>query len=259
MIRKILHIIFWGILVAGVAVALAFIGRQHQETVCEEFKVVILNPGPDALTDATAIRSAIIAATDTLEGRTLSDISPYEIHQILEAIPYVRYVDVQTTISGKITAELELRTAIIRIIDREGKSYYIDEEGWLMPANPGFPARVVVMNGRVPSGSKIGNKATHISEHLNTELMSNIFSLASILHEDEFLARLISQVWISPEGELEMTPIVGEYTILFGGFEDMEKKFDNLSVYYREGAGKAGWIDYRTIDLRYENQVICSK
>lgn len=259
MIRKILHIIFWGILLGGLAVALAFVDRQHQETICKDFSVVILNQGPDALTDATAMRSAIIAATDTLEGRALSEIKPYEIHRILQNIPFVRRVDIQTTISGKVTAELELRQAIIRIMDPEGRSYYIDDEGWIMPSSRGFPARVPVMNGSVPSNISADNRAIHISTHPEKETMEKIFRLARILHEDEFLSKLISQVWISPKGEMELTPVVGEYAIMFGGFDNMEKKFENLSVYYRKGAAKAGWIDYRSIDLRYENQVICSK
>jgi len=260
MIRKILHIIIWSALIAGVVFALAFTGRYHRQTVCNAFKVEILNPGPDALTDAEALRSLIISAVDTLEGKTLAEIDPYDIHLILKSNPFVKEVDVQTNIAGKVTAEVELRQAILRIVGKDGKSYYIGEEGWLMPVNPCFPARVPVMNGSVPEGISIDTeKGTSIHLLDGGDEIRDIYELALYIHQDEFLSRLISQIWISRNGELEMIPLIGEYTIRFGGFDDMEKKFESLSVFYREGASKAGWINYRSIDLRYENQVICSK
>jgi len=258
MIRKILNIAIWCILIAGVVIALAFLSRQHQSIVCDDFSLVVLNPGPDALTDAATLRSSIIAATDTLEGKRLSEIDPYIIHQILEANPYVKQVDVQTSISGNMTADVELRKAIARIFDRDGQSYYMDEEGWMMPVNPGFSARVLVVNGSIP-GRTSNNKNKHIASLPEKSLIRELYSMAQYLHKDEFLGRLVSQVWRNPHGEMEMIPLIGEYTIKFGGFDHMEKKFENLSVYYQEGAGKAGWIDYSSIDLRYENQVICSK
>ena len=260
MIRKILHIILWSALIAGVVLALAFTGKYHRQTVCQAFKVEILNPGPDALTDAEALRSLIISHTDTLEGKTLADIDPYAIHAVLKSNPYVKNVDVQTNIAGEVTAEVGLRQAILRIVGNDGKSYYIDEEGWLMPVNPGFSARVPVMNGSVPEGISINtDKGTSINLLEGGDAIRNIYDLALYIHRDKFLRRLISQIWISRKGELEMIPLIGEYTIKFGGFDDMQKKLENLSVFYREGASKAGWIDYRSIDLRYENQVICSK
>jgi len=260
MLRRIVHIIIWSALLAGVVFALALTGRYHRQTVCHAFSVEILNPGPDALTDASALRSLIIAAVDTLEGRTLDEINPYNIHLILKSNPFVKEVDVQTNIAGKVTAEVELRQAILRIVGKDGKSYYIGEEGWLMPVNPGFPARVPVMNGSVPEGISIDTKkGTSIYLLDGRDELRDIYELALYIHRDKFLSKLISQIWVSRNGELEMIPLIGEYTIKFGGFDDMEKKFENLSVFYREGASKAGWIDYRSIDLRYENQVICSK
>lgn len=258
MIRKILHIAIWCILIAGVVIALAFLGRQHQGIVCDDFSMVVLNPGPDALTDAEALRSSIVDALDTLEGKRLSEIDPYDIHLILEANPYVKRANVQTSISGSMTADVELRKAIVRIIDREGQSYYIDDEGWVMPVNPGFPARVIIVNGSIPGGLA-SEKNTNIESLPEKSTARKVYGMARYLHQDDFLGKLIGQVWVSPEGEMEMIPLIGEYTIKFGGFDHLEKKFENLSIYYQEGAGKAGWIDYNSIDLRYENQVICSK
>ena len=139
-------------------------------------------------------------------------------------------------------------------------SYYIDEEGWIMPVNTGFPSRVPVINGYIKDGiSQIGKHKFHVDSLQQNNVAGKIYELAKYMKEDEFLNRMIGQVYITPQGELEIIPCIGDYTILFGTFDNKEEKFDKLLAYYREGAGKAGWIGYRSIDLRYKNQVICSK
>ncbi len=260
MIKRFLHIIIWGALIAGLVFVMVFVGQKHNETVCEQFELSIENQEYDALTNEEALRALIISGTDTLAGKTLAEIQPYDIHLILDRNPYVKYADVQTGIDGKLTVNVGLRQAIVRIINRNNISYYIDKDGWLMPVNQGFPSRVPIINGSIRDGiTDLQNQSLHVDSLVAGSVVRKLYKLAKYMNEHEFLNKLIAQVWVNPSGELELIPVIGEYTILFGDYEDMEKKFEKLTAYYKEGAGKAGWIDYSSIDLKYENQVICSK
>jgi len=260
MIKRFLHIVIWGLLIAGLVFAIVFVEQKHSETICEQFDLNVENQDYDALTSAEALKDQIIEGTDTLSGKTLAEINPYEIHLILDRNPYVKYADIQTGIDGKMKIDVVLREAMIRVVNKNNLSYYIDREGWIMPISPGFPSRVLVANGSINDGiSKLGEQKIHIDSLSASSAAVKLFGLASYITKDEFLHKLIGQIWINRSGELELTPVIGEYTIMFGGFEDMEDKFEKLSAYYMEGAGKAGWIDYKSIDLRYKNQVICSK
>ena len=44
-----------------------------------------------------------------------------------------------------------------------------------------------------------------------------------------------------------------------GNHGDMERKFDKLLRFYRSGLMNIGWGEYRTIDIRYNDQVVCKK
>ena len=260
MIKRFLHIVIWGLLIAAVIFVLAFVERKHNETVCKDFELNIINHDQNALTNSDELMALIIAGTDTLSGKTLDEISPYDIHLILDANPYVKYADVQTSIDGRLLVDVQLREAIVRIVNNNNVNYYIDEEGWLMPINQGFSSRVLIVNGFVKDGIiGLQNKTTHIDSLSENSIVRNIYAFAKFINASGFLKKLISQAWVSRSGELELIPVIGEYTIHFGGFEDMENKFEKLSAYYRKGAGNAGWINYKSIDLRYKNQVICSK
>ena len=39
----------------------------------------------------------------------------------------------------------------------------------------------------------------------------------------------------------------------------VERKFDKLLRFYRSGLSSIGWSEYRTIDIRYNDQVVCKK
>ena len=260
MIKRFLHIIIWSLLIAGLVFAIAFIEQKHSETICEQFDLNVENRDYDPLTSAEALKEQIIKGTDTLAGKTLAEINAYDIHLILDRNHYVKYSDIQTGIDGKLKIEVVLKEAIIRIENKDNISYYIDREGWIMPISQGFPSRVLVANGSISDGiSSLGGEKIHVDSLSASSVARKLFGLATYITKDEFLHKLIGQIWVNRSGELELIPVIGEYTIMFGGFEDMEDKFEKLSAYYKEGAGKAGWIDYMSIDLRYKNQVICSK
>ena len=65
----------------------------------------------------------------------------------------------------------------------------------------------------------------------------------------------------TPSGalEVELTPRSGRFAVLFGRLEDVERKFDKLLRFYRSGLSSIGWSEYRTIDIRYNDQVVCKK
>jgi cell division protein FtsQ len=53
---------------------------------------------------------------------------------------------------------------------------------------------------------------------------------------------------------------VGDMKIIFGTTEDMKEKFSNLKVFYQEGLNSTGnWKLYQAINLKYKNQVVCTK
>ena len=41
--------------------------------------------------------------------------------------------------------------------------------------------------------------------------------------------------------------------------ENMEDKFDNLSLFYKSGVQQTGWKKYKEINLKYKDQIVCIK
>lgn len=107
---------------------------------------------------------------------------------------------------------------------------------------------------RSASGKKIGK---------SYEDFMKLLTFVQLVEEDDFwrseVVQITARTASSGALELELTPRSGRFAILFGRPEDAERKFDKLLRFYRSGLSSVGWDAYRTVDVRYRNQVVCKK
>jgi cell division protein FtsQ len=90
-------------------------------------------------------------------------------------------------------------------------------------------------------------------------LMDSLYTLASYIHKDKFLNAQIQQVYINSDREIELIPYIGKQTILLGDISDMDTKFHNLVLFYKKAISRSGWSTYNYINLKYKNQIVCTK
>jgi cell division protein FtsQ len=67
------------------------------------------------------------------------------------------------------------------------------------------------------------------------------------------------QINVVKNSEVELVPRVGNHIVLLGGVDRYEQKLEKLNKFYTEGLGYDSWNKYKVINLKYENQVVCSK
>ena len=90
--------------------------------------------------------------------------------------------------------------------------------------------------------------------------MDDIYNISAFITKDSVLASLIHQINITAEKEIELYPSIGNHKIIFGEATDFEEKFNKLKLFYTEGLNKTdGWNKYSTINIKYKNQVVCTK
>ena len=84
--------------------------------------------------------------------------------------------------------------------------------------------------------------------------------MAGYITKDTLLNNLIHQLSVNEEKEFEMYPSIGNHKIIFGNATDIAEKFEKLKIFYKEGLNKTdNWNKYSTVNLKYKNQVVCTK
>ena len=79
------------------------------------------------------------------------------------------------------------------------------------------------------------------------------------IESDAFLKAQITAVEFDDNDDLIVYPRVGNHKIILGSSKDLDSKFEKLKVFYRQGLEKVGWDRYSQINLKFENQIVCTK
>ena len=175
------------------------------------------------------------------------------VERVLQSDPFISKADVYVDAQSKINIDIEQREPLLRIIDKNGANYYLDENGVKMPLSKHFAARVLVATGNIPPYTP------DFLTSKNKGLLRDIYNLSEHILDDNFLHRQIEQLYVDSKGEVTLVPKVGNQKIHLGLCDNFENKLDNLKTFYKEGIPYIGWHKYRAIDLRYKGQVIGKK
>ena len=261
---KILEIVVWALLSGGLLFLLGFSYVEHDSVICREYSIDIDYGDADMLVTREDIYNIVKQSGHVLKGQPVSYIHAEKIESSIRKQPYVARANVFVTIDGKTEIHVVQRQPILRIFNQKGESYYLDGTGHLLPLNPDFSARVLVANGYIPeSYSKTVNylqDTVRMKDSIQfNSVMNNLFTLSLFIMKDPFLKALIDEVYVEKNGEFELIPKVGNQLILLGTTENLKDKFDRLLVFYRHGLNITGWNKYNIINIKYKNQVVCSK
>jgi cell division protein FtsQ len=54
-------------------------------------------------------------------------------------------------------------------------------------------------------------------------------------------------------------PLIGDQKIILGNARRLENKFDRLKTFYKKAMPYVGWQQYRSINLKFNGQVVCKR
>jgi len=260
---KILFLILWIAIAAGAVVLMGFSNKLHKEKPCIGMHITTDYSGSDPLFTNEGLKQSLESTFGKTEKKTLADIDLERMMRYLKMNPAIEQVDAYITVEGKLDIKVKQCKPIARLIDRNGNEHYLDVKGKILPVDPRFPVRVMIANGSyvvtVPDGSSIFATGKKKHEDGNSLTLTHIHALSAFITHDNVLCALIEQISVKPDGMLQLATKAGSHTIEFGDTNDMKSKFDNLKTFYRQGLSKTGWDKYRTINLMYKNQIVCTK
>lgn len=254
----------WTLLVVVFLVSVGFTDSQMKSMACTGVEAVIGDSGGHRFVDASSVTELMIDKAAGVEGKRMDAINMAVLENTILSNPFVASARVFSTIDGKLHAEVVQRDPVVRVINYKGESFYMDNTGTYMPLSDKYTARVPVANGYIYNREAERNIRNYSEEELKDTSVSvsrayQVFVVAKYIQRNEFWNSQIEQIYMNLNGDMELIPRVGDHTIVFGDYRNLEAKFDKLYLFYKEGLSKTGWNKYTTINLKYQDQVVCTK
>ncbi|MFC2152950.1 cell division protein FtsQ/DivIB, partial [Bacteroidota bacterium] len=231
---------------------------------CHDIKVEILDSLTNGFITVSDIEDFFHETDMNIIGSPVTSINTKELERKLKQYASVKNSEVYVTLNGDIRVEIDQRNPILRVINKRGQSYYIDQEGTIMPLSSKYSSHVLVANGYIVEHFEVNRTREIYCDKENdnwkiNHLMCDLYELSKFIYENDFWRAQIEQIYVNDEHEFELIPRVGAHIIYFGDIENYETKFRNLRAFYLQGLNNVGWNKYETISLKFENQVICTK
>jgi cell division protein FtsQ len=162
------------------------------------------------------------------------------LENALTANPMIKEAQVFINVDGKITAEIEQKKPIARV--STNASYYIDDLGSYMPLSTNYTARVPLITGTVYKNE-----------------LANVFTIASKVQQDDFLKKHVVEIHQNDNKSIDLKFRLNDFTIQLGSLKSLDKKINNLKAFYQKAMRDNTLNQYSVVNLKFDNQVICTK
>jgi len=248
----------WLGLVLGLLVVMGFVNHNRKDAKCTGLSINIDNSHGLFFIDGDDVRSYIFEVAGDMIGQPIKNINISDLENKVSAMNAVEKAEVFTDLRGNVTIEIVQRKPIARVFLANGKSGYIDEWGKWMNLSTKFTARVIAINGFLPEWKGEIN-TVRSPEIENLEFWNQVYFLTQTIRSDDFLNAQFEQIYVESNRDIVLIPRVGRHSILLGNTEYLDRKFEKLKLFYKDGIAKVDWNKYKQIDLRYKDQVVCTK
>jgi cell division protein FtsQ len=203
--------------------------------------VIQFQQGDNNFLTHSMVNKLLIQNKETVKNKAKSMLNLYGLENKVLKNPYVESASVFLTIDGQLKTIIKQRTPVARIIE-ENDSYYIDKQGVKVPLSDNYSARVLLVSG--------------VQNDLE---IKEVLPLVSFILKDKFLQKEIVGIDKSDADEYQFAVRSGDYKIDFGNLTEVDIKFKKLKAFYNKTFEDETIQNYKAINLKYHNQVVCTK
>jgi len=255
--KRIIQITFFTLTVIGLIILTGFVVISNMHTNIADVEINIYRNNENGFVNRNQILSTI-NSIDSINKLQISKVKNIDIEQSVLTNPYVDKVDSYTTINGNLLVNIKEKQPIIRIYDKGKTGFYLDEKGDVVPISQQYAPRVLIANGYIKD--EIIDSIDNIYDSVyNNSIFREIFELTKLINNSSLLKAQINQIYVNSKGNYDLIPELGNHLIQFGSMENAKNKVRNLDAYYKKYLKTSIWDSYKTINLTYRNQIVCTK
>tara|TARA_B100000497_G_scaffold128108_1_gene173423 strand:+ start:2040 stop:2765 length:726 start_codon:yes stop_codon:yes gene_type:complete len=228
--------------VVGLIFLLGFTNQRHSEKRCVDYRIELADENISLITRGEIIL-LMESIQDTIVGKLVNAIPIFDIERKIEGLKNVKNAEVFIDMEGMLHVEVNQKKAVVRVSPEGSEDFYMDANGSMFSLSTNYTEHLLIANGNIEDSVDF----------------SNALILANYISSDSLWQSQIVQIYFKENKEIELIPRVGNHTILLGDVENYKEKFRKLYLFYEQGVNQVGWNNYKEINLKFRNQIVCVK
>lgn len=230
-------------LALGIVFLYGFAAQRNAKKTNKDIKVFFEN-GDNLFVSYETVNKLLIQNLEGTQNTSKENINLNKLEGFLQRNEMIENAEIFLTLSGELGAVITQRTPVLRVANKT-ETFYYDKLGAKMPLSDNYSARVPITTDTI-SGKGI----------------SDIINLSNTIRDDVFLKKQIigiDQIEDGEKSQFELKTRIGDQKIIFGDLSRKNEKIAKLKVFYQKIMLDSTITDYKTINLKFHNQIVCEK
>lgn len=249
-LKKILLLLSMGTVVV-IVVATLIAANQHQQTASfKKLNVDIDHHRQLFFVNEKEVKQVFNNLFPDSAKRKNANLNLKLFEQELEKMAFVEDAQIYSDMKGNVFVSIVQKQPLLRIINNNGVSYYLDINGEKLPLSNNFTPRVTVATGYIE---------TNNNQVVDSFRLKQLFDITKFIQNDKWLWALCEQIDVLENGDMEIIPKTGKYRFIIGDASNADAKFKRMKIFYTEVLKRDTVQHNNIINLKYNNQIICTK
>ena len=258
MVKKVLSIILW-VITGGALIVLFIFGRNwYLDTPLKGINLSLERSHSNGFVQRDSLLAYAEVICDLAHQNKIADVNIQGINKMLEANPWIESGNAYIKLSDTLVIKAKEYEPVLRVFGNDGRSVYITAEGVIIPSNPHYTPHLIIASGNFNIPMPHRNANVNDSIYCSTGLAEALI-ISQAVKSDSYLASHIGQIYRNPNNEFELTVNNLPPKVILGDVSYIEQKLSRLRTLLEKYNDTEELIGYKTLDLKYKNQIVCTK
>ena len=252
MVKKILSILAW-VATAAALVALFVVSREHYLNTPVKSYNLDLQSGNSFVKE-----SDVLADLEELcKGQKIGTVDMEAIGKRLKANPWVESSAAHIGLDGTLNVSIAEHLPAMRVFGSNGQSAYITSDGLLLPPGQNYTPHLLIASGNFSFEAGL---ARQLSDTIATDRnLIGARKLNEAVGRNGFVKSCVGQVYCNKGNEFEIVAKDIDARIIVGDTANLDDKLRRLETFMKHKTGSNEIKEYKKINLKFKNQIVCTK
>ena len=254
-VKHILYTVLAVVLIGCMSAAYIAGKQSRKPIVCKGIRIEILDSTENSFVTVADVRKYIDKGYGKVIGLQIDSIDLVKVEKIIDSRSAVLKSEAFVTRDSLLNITVTQRKPVVRFQKRDG-GFYADAEGYIFPLQNTYASHVQVIDGEIPLAANSGYKGD-IESPEEKAWFRRIMNVVNYMESSKVWKGKIVQIHVLSNGELILVPRSGKEKFMFGQPSSLADKFSKMEKYYTSIVPEKGADRYKTVDVRFSNQIVC--
>lgn len=250
---KIIAYILIGLMLVLILVLDISSSRKRRNIECSRISIEVRDSAELGFIRSKDVKNIIDKEYGDYLGVKIDSIDLKKIETILESKSSILECEAYVTNDGSLNISIKEREPVIRLLTQSG-AYFIDETGFLFPANSNYDKPLTEIEGLFSISHKYSGKLETPKQRYWLE---NLLKMMKYMESEKTWSDGFEKITADRKGNIILKPKVGKEKFYFGPPDDYEKKFEKIKDYYRYIVNLKGEGYYKSVNVKNKGQIVC--